>query len=344
MQKVISSELYEYFSTDPDDPADKIHEVSINDRHPFHDHLMAAVNKIDSSIIEEVKEDKLFQQLGMGGNNPLDVNTRAGIWYLINFLQDKIAGHKLELLKNQEKHSRPKPYDHPAISDLQFDDNYLVPLNQFIVEDSGLARNGYVFTISPVIKASNSSYWLSNFFAHENLYNKMLIRLDPLMCRPKEIFRASMYKMWVWGKPLNWKEIHNLKEPLHGQWLSEDNNNGINVTQFAWIPSDGEVHFTCEEIPKEEFIHVRGSRYLHAICDKKVKAFSHLDGAIRIFSETELAARLHIHIRSSEAIKVGKRIKIFQINDVSVDLFSGLASAFFVWNDDVINYFRGATR
>ncbi len=284
MQKVISSELYEYFSTDPDDPADKIHEVSINDRHPFHDHLMAAVNKIDSSIIEEVKEDKLFQQLGMGGNNPLDVNTRAGIWYLINFLQDKIAGHKLELLKNQEKHSRPKPYDHPAISDLQFDDNYLVPLNQFIVEDSGLARNGYVFTISPVIKASNSSYWLSNFFAHENLYNKMLIRLDPLMCRPKEIFRASMYKMWVWGKPLNWKEIHNLKEPLHGQWLSEDNNNGINVTQFAWIPSDGEVHFTCEEIPKEEFIHVRGSRYLHAICDKKVKAFSHLDGAIRIFS------------------------------------------------------------
>ena len=64
-----------------------------------------------------------------------------------------------------------------------------------------------------------------------------------------------------------------------------------------------------------EIAQIRGSRYFHAIFNKDTGSIIHCDGAIRIYSESELADRMRFHVRSSDVRKVGKRVKIFQTND-----------------------------
>lgn len=77
------------------------------------------------------------------------------------------------------------------------------------------------------------------------------------------------------------------------------------------------------------------------IFNKDTGSIIHCDGAIRIYSESELADRMRFHVRSSDVRKVGKRVKIFQTNDsLTQEEFSHLVMSFFVWNQDVVSYFN----
>ena len=66
----------------------------------------------------------------------------------------------------------------------------------------------------------------------------------------------------------------------------------------------------------------------------------HCDGAIRILTEMEYESRVQYHVKDAEVRKMGKRIKVFRTDAaVPTDFFCGLASSFYVWNQDVVNYF-----
>ena len=78
------------------------------------------------------------------------------------------------------------------------------------------------------------------------------------------------------------------------------------------LQRESEVHFISEEIPKTSTAWFRGSRYFHAIYNCSNQKIIHLDGAIRIYSVEEVKARNNCHVK--DIGKIGKRIKIFQIN------------------------------
>lgn len=68
---------------------------------------------------------------------------------------------------------------------------------------------------------------------------------------------------------------------------------------------------------------------------------THCDGALRIYDQDEIKIRQRFHVRQPEVRKIGKRVKLFLINDeIDQELFMSLATNFFMWNEDAINYFN----
>jgi hypothetical protein len=148
-----------------------------------------------------------------------------------------------------------------------------------------------------------------------------------------------MFKMIVYGQPVNWDGIAKLREPHHGRMMSDGPTERFETTKFCWDPRDDGMHFTCEALPASERIGFEAARYLHAIYDPAMEAITHLDGALRIYDMDQFEERLAAgHLR--KAGKAGVRRKIFKIDEpVKRDAFSLIAQAFFVWNDDMKTYF-----
>ena len=84
---------------------------------------------------------------------------------------------------------------------------------------------------------------------------------------------------------------------------------------------------------------MKPSRYLHAIYRPSANSIIHLDGAVRIYSPSELQDRHSKKLH--EAGKMGLRKKVFAVDTpLSREVFSNVAQTFFVWNNDVIRYFQ----
>lgn len=333
--------LLDYFASDPLDPLHHVYEIFNNDNHNYNRLLISNIRGIDKNIIEEAKNDDVYINIA-NKKNPLGEDIEAGLWWLVKYLHNEIPRRRIEIYRTQKSQKRPPPYNHEALKDLKVDENKLVPLNQFQLKGTALSRNGFSFTLAPITEASNSSYWLSNYLANENLRNKLWVRLDPFICRKDEDYRSLEYRMWVFGRPLNWEELGNLKGELTGQWFPDIlSNKGIEITDFVWSNYNKELHFTCEELHKKVYSSIRGTRYFHSIYDKDKREINHLDGAIRILNPDSWDKRRSSHLNKTNMRKIGERVKLFQINDsISVEQFSGIASSFFVWNQDVINYFQ----
>ena len=68
---------------------------------------------------------------------------------------------------------------------------------------------------------------------------------------------------------------------------------------------------------------------------------THFDGALRLYTQEELQGRSSQHVRN--AGKQGIRVKVFRTDaPVPRECFSLITQAFFIWNRDVVNYFREA--
>lgn len=166
------------------------------------------------------------------------------------------------------------------------------------------------------------------------------IRLDPFLIREEKYFRNMEYRAWWYGVPLNWKRIINLKQDEHRRAGPDDNTRkDIAYTDLVWSPRGDEIHFICEEVPSDNYINLRGSRYFHAIYLPKRDIFRHIDGALRIYSSDEWQRRRNDHVRNIG--KIGKRIKIFKLDgDFPREVFCDLIPAFFVWNNDIYKYIK----
>lgn len=336
---ILLNEVVEFFSRTPLAPILSVPRVVDDETHPLQNRLHQQLEAFDQEHIEKIKNDAQF--LNILASNPLDDNTlerEARIWALIEKLNLAIPSRRLELLRSQNRDARPSPYDHPALRNLEITDDFLVPLREFVVDGMALIHNGYAFTIAPSLESTNCQYWLLNALRRENVRNQCYVRLDPLMFRKEDRFPRLMYKMWWYGRPLDWNRIHILKEEEHGRWLPSKMSRTAQFTDFAWTPRDKEVHFQCEELPTLSDIATRGSRYFHAIYHTRRKRIIHLDGALRIFTERNWKRRESIHLRKSG--KMGVRVKLFRI-DVPLDrsVLGVLCSNYYVWNYDLARYF-----
>ena len=243
----------------------------------------------------------------------------------------------------------PLPYNHPTLEGVELDNNFLVSSSAFEIIRGGVCRNNEAFTLLPSTNATNSCYWLFNALFGIERNDLIKVRLDPLIHEPLETFNPVMYKMQVYGTAFNWDRIKTIKNIEHTQFLAEfPSSSDIFRTDVVWNPVDDEIHFTCEEMPKRDVISYRGSRYFHAIFQRQTGIIKHCDGAIRFYDDDEYEKRIHKHIKSNEVTRIGKRIKVFQI-DVPKDQLSAepikhqhfldLVATYFVWNHDVLDYF-----
>lgn len=329
--------VFEYFKNSLDDAFFGIDEILSNEHHPEHKNLQLDLGDLDSKIVENFPKLMRLEHLFREGEN---IYTKKCVFYLVETIQKGIAIERLKELKKNRKDGAP--YNSENLSDLEIEENNLVSVKNLTIYSTSFKYKQYIYHIAPIIDGSNSSYWISETISSlarsRNL--DFRIRLDPFIEIPIQEYSPTMYKMTIYGKPLDWERLRLLREDEHGRWMNEDFSKG-NITDFVWKPDGDELHFTCEELPNAGENNYRGSRYFHAILDKNTGEVKHCDGAIRIYTDFELKYRLNYHVRNPEARKIGKRIKIFQLDEnIDQDAFALLITNFMVWNHDVINYFN----
>lgn len=233
---------------------------------------------------------------------------------------------------------RPKPYDHPVLSNIPVDKDGLVPLAAFELKGDALCYKQHAFFALQALPSSNANYWLLQNIVRHGLVNSLSIRLDPFLHGPENELAGHFYKMDVYGRPLDWNRIRSLREVDHGRWMPGRLSTKSLFTDYAWVPHADEVDFLCEELPSIEEVQDRGARYLHAVFNKRRNCLTHLDGAIRFYNLTDMQNREKAHVRNSG--KIGLRTKVFRTDHpVPPDSMSDIVQAFFVWNYDVARYF-----
>lgn len=320
----------------------EVFDVLHNQNHPQHENLLVDLKNISQFELEKYIEKNNIDHLLSNRENK-EIETRA--YFHVENISRIIFETRISKLLDYDN---PEPNVFENISDLNIDKNSLVFMRDFDLTFFSLCKNNLVYSLTPTTIASNSSYWIYQALLELTFKYKInfKIRLDPYIELPREDYNPMMYKMYVHGKPLNWKRLLTLRFDEFGQWMTEKDYHDHQFTDYCWSPKkDGTIHFTCEEIPKGNLNRIKSSRYFHAIFRKNNGEFEHCDGAVRIYSDEELNYRMNYHVRNPEVRKIGKRIKIFQFDcedndgiNLDKDMFSLLMANFYVWNQDVWNY------
>ena len=296
----------------------------------------SSLSRIDPDQIAEVRANSDFHPFARKNR---DEDREARIWIAERLLFRCIAARRLDTLRTDPRVDRPSLYNHAALADLTPDEEGLVPVREFDFDGSRLLRNGHAFLVLTTTPSPNSTYWLLGSCYSEGLEQSAWVRLDPFLHGPVDSFPAVSYRMLVYGQSLDWNRLDSLREPEHGRWFPDALGNQSSFTDFVWAPREPEVHFVCEEVPANQNVDREGGRYAHAVYLPSEAAISHLDFALRIYSDSEIVDRHNRHVR--QAGKAGLRRKIFRIDKrVPRTALSALCQAFFVWNLDVGGYFQ----
>ncbi len=333
----IAEKVESYFAASPIGPLLELSHVASEDDHPVSHDLRESLALVPDEVFAPVLGDDKFRAF-YGHLGRAEQEWFAREWTIIEELHRRIRRRRRAHLLIQHAESRPAPYDEPGLADVAMSEDGLVPLSEFDVEEGALLRNGRAYSILPPTTAENSSYWITRALLTGGLQNRTWVRLDPLIRGPADKFPRMSYRMLWWGPPLLWKDVVNIQGERFGRWAPAPLGNRSEFTDFARVPRGDELHLFLEEIPKRDDITIAGSRYLHVIFSYKTEHVLHLDGATRIYSETEWDQRKNVHVHRTG--KVGTRIKVFRIdNPIQPEAVSSLGGTFFVWNYDVSHFF-----
>lgn len=327
-----------YFMKRPMGASMEIGPILDNPNHDLHEIVKKDAAAIPHDALHDFCNTYRIERL-IAHRDDKDLARRT--WYLEFQIARKITDLRVQLLR---KNTTSEFYMDEELNTLSVDDNGLIPVKEFELFNFGICLNEHVYQMCPILDEANSSHWLSRLILNESFKNNknFRIRLDPLVKVKKQDFAPSFQLMHLHGKRLDWERLKVLRNEEFGQWLGEGLSlSSLHITDYVWRPTKTEVHFTCEELPKENSIMTRGSRYFHAIFDKSSGNIIHCDGAIRYYNADEYKFRMNYHVRNPEVRKIGSRIKMFQIDEgIDQHLFLGLASSFFVWNEDAVEYFK----
>jgi hypothetical protein len=263
---------------------------------------------------------------------------------LIQVIEDAVAAERLRIITSVVEVKRP--YDHLDLVGLNPDSDGLVRFVEFnsgVHFFPGLNRGNTVFEVLPSLpRAVNSMYWVLKELVPLVRKVDVRIRLDPLLVHDVTNYAPVLFRMLVWGRPLDCDRLANLKQEEHCRWIPDNGwQPDVEFTDLVWTPRDDGLHFLCEEVPKTTACSFRPSRYFHSIFDPKMRVFIHCDGASRVYNREELVIRHQIHVRQTG--KVGKRVKVFAVDgQITSEEWTNLTCAYFVWNMDLQRYFGNA--
>jgi len=331
----IPEKLINAISLEPMSPRLELLKVLAEDADPLHGVLVKAMENVPGDALQKAADDpgiSVWLKDSRRGNDPQQIRFEI----VAKDIDDEIYDKRRRALLDRDP--KTPPYDHPALSGIVPDRDLLVPLKDFQIEDGVLSRRGFIFSPAPPLRAVNSQYWSSRVLFDLPAGTAVNVRLDPLLVIPMNEYSASMYKMWVFGKELDWDRIGRLKGKESARWIPDELTSDVAFTDLIWERRDNEVHFECEEIPKNS--EERPARYFHSIYDPKASVFVHSDAAVRFYTEDELRDRKHWRLHQID--KAGTRIKLFKIESpLDVGTWSYLVCASYVWNNDIKRYFLG---
>jgi hypothetical protein len=331
----LSPNLLRYFAADPVGVLYTVPRVVRETSNPFFQEIGELLARISQPLIDEVLTDENFLFFHERRSSS-ELETDARVEVLVRVLNAQIPTLRLSALLDSS--DRPEPYREAAITDLAVDDQKLVAMREFKLDGSLLERRGGAFMMTPSVASPNAAYWFLRQVEKHDLIKSVKVRLDPFMHGAVDKVPNMFYKMWLYGRPLDWDRLGNLEQPDTGRWMPDVHVDGMPITDFVWDRRGNEVHFRCEEVPPLSQVELSGGRYFHAIYRPDRKEIVHVDGALRIFERDELLARQKQHVQ--DAGKAGRRIKLFRIDDpISRECLADLAVAFLVWNDDISRYF-----
>ncbi len=337
------SSLYHFAQTTMA-PLFEVSEVYHDTTHPAHDLLLSDLASISDETVEWYMMQSDIRHLVTRREDMMEKK----VLIFTSLVSDEID--KLRMLELCASNPRPKPYEHAVLVDVELDRNMMVKCDDLEVTYGGFTKGEEAFMLLPCTNATNSSHWLLEAILSIDRPGLLKVRLDPLIHEALETFNPMMFKMQVYGTAFDWERIKSLIVPEHTQFIAEfPSSSDIYRTDIIWKPIGNEIHFTCEEMPHQDRIMLRGSRYFHAIFEKESGWVKHCDGAIRFYTEEEYVLRMEKHIKANEVTRIGKRVKVFQFDVPENELsskpithkhFLDLVTTFFVWNHDVLDYFN----
>lgn len=331
----IDDSLEDHLSRSPVGPLLEFGRISSDETNPLCHSAREATNRVPDEIIDDVRNDQEFQAL-YGHFESVQCESYAREWVVIRKLQQRIMQKRRRALADCAE--RPAPYNDAALVDLPICKDGLVPLSEFDVEDGVLVRNGRAFVVMLPTPSENSYYWITRALARDSVRRLVRVRLDPLIHGDAATFPRMIYRMLWWGPPLLWSDIVRIQEETFGRWAPGPLSHRSEFTDYAWVPRRDEQHLFLEEMPLRDDIGLSWSRYFHAIFSLESRMVTHLDGAIRLFSDGEWGHRSSGHVHRTG--KVGVRRKVFRIDSpMPPDQVSDLGATFFVWNYDVSHFF-----
>jgi hypothetical protein len=102
--------------------------------------------------------------------------------------------------------------------------------------------------VSRSMPATNSTYWLTPMIAGRP---SCRVRLDPLRFAPRGQLSRVFYAMIVYGPPLDWTRIVNLRKVEAVRWMADDGEHVEPelLTELVWKPRDDEIVLEVEQLP-----------------------------------------------------------------------------------------------
>jgi len=120
-----------------------------------------------------------------------------------------------------------------------------------------------------------------------------------------------------------------------------ENTCSLDRTEFYWSYRDGIKTFEIEELSGESytFDHYYFNRYVHSERDIQIKAFRHLDGAVKVYLKDSYLNRQNSFM--PKELKSHSKVKLWRIDgDIDLEVWSELISLFFKSNEMIIQYFN----
>lgn len=209
MALVVPDEVFDFFASNPAAPVLTVAREVSDLVSPIRAQLEAFLSAFDSSDVAAARSDPQCQFVA---DRTVGADRAARAWLAERTLTFEIPRRRLQALRDDALVARPRPYGLPALEDLEIADDHLVSLSNFEFDGARLIRNGFAFLVLATTGSPNSTHWLLSAIYNHGLANRTRVRLDPFLCGPASAFPAMFYRMWMYGRPLDWPRV----EARHG--------------------------------------------------------------------------------------------------------------------------------
>jgi hypothetical protein len=176
---------------------------------------------------------------------------QASTEYTVGAALDRaVSAMRIKRLVAQSSAQTPDPYSHPDLRRIAPNSQELVQLSAFDLALRSPSSGESVFELLPSLEKRNSSHWCLGVLQKLLIFNP-LIRLDPFMIAPRKGYAGYMAKMDVYGRPLTWQKVLQLRDESAHRWMPDRQDSDVAFTDAIWAPRDEEIHLRCEEVPTE---------------------------------------------------------------------------------------------
>ena len=275
---------------------------------------------------------------------------RFALYYVCSEVQSSYFSFKGVINQDIEGSEVLKIY--PELASKLDKDGLLYIDSDFILFDGGIQYKDHILHYHQFLRRgykSNPNFdflgLFTTYYSYTKATNQFRIGIDHRRIMSKE-FYAQFSEMDGWRGLLFDK--NKLDDPNYiGLTVVERNKNSLfeqtcslDRTEFHWSYRDNIKTFEIEEISSDNctFDHYYFNRYVHSERDTKIRAFRHLDGAVKVYLKDSYQNRKNSFI--PKEFKSHSKVKLWRIDgDINLDVWSHLISLFFKGNEMIIKYF-----